>query len=126
MERDFKLDRAEYQETIWFIRQYPRFLAERKDLLGGRAQSYDYPRGRGAGDPVGNMAIRLEKIENKIRPIEKALRQIPKEYRDGLMKNIIFHVRYPDYADPSTWKRWRRRLVWFVHEFKENYQEEQE
>ena len=119
MEKDYKLDRAAYQETLWFIRQYPRFLQERKDILNGRGQSYDYPRGKGAGDPTGVTAIRLEKVEAKIRPIEKALRIIPEEYRNGLLKNIIYHVRYPDYADTSTWKRWRRRLVWYVHQFKE-------
>lgn len=124
MEKDFKLERAAYQETLWYIRQYPNFLYERQMILNSRGQSYGTPRGNEVGDPTAQTAIRLERVDRKIEPIKKALASIPQEYRDGLLKNIIQHVRYPDYADTSTWKRWRRRLIWYVHEFREVQQNE--
>lgn len=114
MEKDYKLDRAEYQETIWYIRQYPKFLKEKDAILQGRGQSYGYPRGSEIGDPTAMTVIRLERVEKKLSPIEDSLKKVPTEYQNGLLKNIIYHIRYPDYADTSTWKRWRRRFVWWV------------
>ena len=114
MERDYKLDRAEYQETIWYIRQYPKFLKEKESIIQGKGQNFNYPRGSEVGDPTAMTVIRLERVERRLKPIQDALEKVPEEYRGGLMRNIIYHVRYPDYADTSTWKRWRRRFVWWV------------
>ena len=119
MERDYRLEKAEYQETLWYIRQYPKFLKEKEMILQGRGQNFNIPRGTEIGDPTGMTVIRLEKVERKLEPIEKALKKIPEEYHSGLLKNVIYHIRYPDYADTSTWKRWRRRFIWYVHKYRE-------
>lgn len=114
MERDYKLEKEEYYETIWYIRQYPKFLKDRDSILNSRRQNYGIPRGSEVGDPTAMTVIRLEKVEAKIAPIKEALSLIPQEYQNGIIENIVKHTPYPDYADTSTWKRWRRRFVYYV------------
>ena len=114
MEREYKLEKEIYYETLWFVRQYPKLLREREAILGGKGQSYGYPRGTEIGDPTAITADKLLRIDEKIKPIEKALSKVPQEYQKGLMDNIIRRKRYPDYADTSTWKRWRRRFLYWV------------
>lgn len=114
MERDYKLEKSNYYETLWYIRQYPLMLKERSALLGVKGVSYGGVKGTSISDPTPEQADKLFKLNERIRPIEEALEKVPEEYQKGLMDNIIKRKRYPDYADTSTWKRWRRRLIYWV------------
>lgn len=121
-ERDYLLSKPRYREMLYFIKQYPYFLAERNAILSGKGQSYGYPRGSEVGDPTAMTAIKLEKVQEKIRIIEKALARVPAEYQKGIIENVVYGGKikpYPDYADTSTWKRWRRRFIFWVSELKE-------
>lgn len=123
MEKEYLLPKEEYYETLWYIRRYPRFLQERNMILQGRGQSYGNPRGTEVGDPTAITAIKLEKVDIKIKPIKEALEMIPKEYQKGVLEAVIYRKRYPDYADTSTWKRWRRRFVYWVAIWRRNNEE---
>ena len=114
MERDYRLNREDAKETEWRIKMYPRLLKERDLLLGVKGVSYGGVRGTSISDPTGEQAEQLEKYNHQIRPVEKALKKIPEEYRQGLLDHIIKGKPYPDYAHTSTWKRWRRRLLYWV------------
>lgn len=116
MERDYKLEKWRYYEVLWFIRGYPTYLKERMNLLGLKGVSYGGIRSPSVGDPTGNQAVQLSKVEDKIKAIESALNRVPEEYRKGLLDNIIKGRRYPDYAHTVTWKRWRRRFIYWVSE----------
>lgn len=114
MERDYKLDKEERQETIWRIKRYPKLLKERSAILGTKGVSYGGVRGTSISDPTAEQASKLERVNDQIRPIEAGLKHIPEEYQKGLMDNIVYKIPYPYFAHPSTWKRWKRRLLYWV------------
>lgn len=114
MERDYKLEKEVYYETIWYIRQYPSMLKEYEGLIWKSSANDGQPRGTTIGDPTESAAERLATLSERISPIQKGLERVPKEYRKGLLENIINRVPYPYYADITTWRRWRRRFVFYV------------
>ena len=82
-DKDYVLPRNVYMQTIWCIRDYER-LREMDDIVAKyRAQA-----------------------------IEKALDEIPDEYREGLMDNITSHDRYEAFAHENTWKVWKQRFIY--------------
>ena len=121
MERDYKLTKEAYQETIWFIRRYPQFEKQHRNLIDLRSIDYDKITGSGSGysDPVAAAVIRAERVKKKISAIDNGLLMVPEEYRKGLVDNIIKKKPYPYFADTSTWKRWKRRFVYWVYQEKE-------
>ena len=120
MERDYKLQKEAYQETIWFIRQYEQYKKQYRYLISLRAVNYGVKRsGSRVSDPTVAAVIRSEKVKGKIDCIDKGLSMIPECYRQGIMENIIQRKPYPYYADPTTWKRWKRRLIYFIYVEKE-------
>ena len=111
---EYRLPKETYMQTIWFIRSYPR-LKEEYNALFCKAPDLDgLPRGTTPGDPTGQIAVRSAELSGKIKAIEGALKEIPKEYRQGVFENIVYRVRYPDYAHYNTWRTWRQRFVAFV------------
>lgn len=93
---------------------YPYALSQRESLLYQNHVSDGQPRGNSTSDPTAQIAIRISKWEDIIIPIEKGLKRIPVEYQAGLLANIIHRKPYPYYADTCTWKRWKRRLVYYI------------
>lgn len=115
IEKSFRLPRNEYMEATWFIRGYRRALDDYEAILeSSSAPSDGQPRGSGTSDPTFLKASRLAAVSAKIRPVEIALERVPSEYRRGLLRAIIERERYPDYAHPTTWARWRHRFVYWV------------
>ena len=119
MGKKYSLEKEVYFETVWFIRQYPRLLKEYNEIMSGSAlwgkMTLDgMPHGSSSVDIVVTTAGNLAEIAKKIAPIQKALNRIPEEYREGILGNIIDRKPYPIEADITTWKRWKRRFVYFV------------
>lgn len=119
MERDYKLSKDAYHETIWFIRQYRAYKQEYRSLIDLRGMKYEMKIRSGLSDPTFEAVRRTERVKGKIDAIERGFSQIPEEYRKGIFENIITKKPYPDFADTSTWKRWKRRVVWYVYIEKE-------
>ena len=105
MERDYKLSKEAFRETIWFIRQSEDYKREYRSKIDLRGNGFEIKRGSGHSDPTFEAVRRTEKIKGKIDAIEKGFSLIPEEYRKGLFDNIIKDRPYPDYAHTSTWKR---------------------
>lgn len=114
MERDYKLPKELYMQTLWFIRRYPAARLEYENCIGKSVEQDGQPHGFGISDPTARDAALRIYLRRQFEPVDKALTAIPPEYRKGLMDNIIEREPYPDYADLTTWKRWKRRLVFFV------------
>ena len=111
---EYRLPKAIYMQTVWFVRTYP-LLKEEYDALFGRSPEMDgQPKGTTPGDPTGQLAIKCAELSSKIGAIEGALKEIPKEYRQGILDNIIYRVRYPDFAYYDTWRTWRQRYIFAV------------
>lgn len=81
-DKDYILNRNVYMQTIWCIRDYDR-LREMDDITARYRASC----------------------------IDKALDTVPREYREGLMDNIMSHSRYEEFAHENTWKMWKQRFI---------------
>lgn len=103
-----------YKQTLCLIRDYPRLKEEYKDVIEGRHFQEGGGKSSKPGDPTGTLACRIESIHDRIVAVEKALTDIPEEYRNGIWKNIAYDTRFPDDADRTTYGRWKARYVWQV------------
>ena len=66
------------------------------------------------GDPTGAKVIKLEKLHERIQAIEKAKREIPEVYMQGVWNSIVHGAAYPNDAGRSTYAKWKARYIWCV------------
>lgn len=102
-----------YRRALAHIRAYPA-MCRRRDEIIRESPSGDAPGRSGVGRPTESKAIRLSALYDDVAAVEKALDKIPREYRQGIMDNLIARVPMCriDGASEATWKRWRARLLW--------------
>lgn len=110
------LPKAVYYQALYAVRDYDRLRAEYRDVLaqslgsGGDGQ----PRGGAPGRPTQRKAEKLAEISEKIDAIDRALAEIPPEYRKAVFENVKDQKPYPYIASPPTWSRWRRKFLYEV------------
>ena len=119
--KDYSLDKNVYYETIWFIKQYPQLKQKYADCIRYGSGTLTIPKSKNISDPVFGTVNRMLPLKEKIEYIETGLSHIPEEYQKGILDNIIYKKPYPITADLNTWKRWKRRLVWFVANERDPY-----
>lgn len=102
-----------YRRALAHVRAYPELCRRRDDIIFS-SPSGEGPRAGGVGDPTASKAMQLDRIEDDIAAVDRALSKIPKEYRQGLVDNLAFGK--PMYALQGacveTWSRWRGCLLW--------------
>lgn len=109
----YYLEHTLYRRVLALVRDYPRMVEMREAIL------YESPKepggGHGPGRPTESKALRMATLDDDIRAIERALDKIPREYRQGVMDNILAGRRMDDMIGArSTWSRWRGRFLWYV------------
>jgi hypothetical protein len=111
-----RLPHAVYMQVLYIIRDIDRLKAERERILYASPAPPDGLQRQkgGATDPTLKAVMRMEEMSIRINAVEKALKSIPKEYRAGILNNIIKRERYPIYAGEATWRRWRYHFTWTV------------
>lgn len=90
----YYLPKYAYRQALIIARSYPEVLAVLQD---GRKR-----------DRIVTMTLR-----HQADAVEAALAEVPEEYRDGVLKNVLDGVpleRLP-YAGRNTWGRWRERFL---------------
>lgn len=112
--KKYRLPKEVYMKTLWHIRDYPRLKEECEALFGGAPLMDGQPKGNTPGDPTGQIAVKYAELSDGIRAVEESLREIPKEYRQGVLDNIVLRIRYPDYAHENTWRYYRQRFIYGV------------
>ncbi len=114
-ENPYWLPHAIFFQALYAVRDYDRQRQEYNDILNGSAPMGDgQPRGTVVGNPTERKAEKLEVISEKLSAIERALDEIPKEYRLSIFNNVRYGTRYPYTASGGTWSRWRRRFLFYV------------
>lgn len=105
-----------YRQAKYAVRDYDRLKAEYNDLLlpsvtgeGGHGSS--------PGNPTENSAMRRAQLSDRLTAIDRAVAQIPEEYRRGLLDNVMYGAACPYIAAPRTWATWRRRLLYYVAKY---------
>lgn len=102
-----------YRQTLYAIRDYERLKEEYEYMIQGRAIKLDgLPRGNQVGDPTAEMALKIEKIHDRLKAIEAAKEAIPKEYIKGVWQNILYDAPFPHDAGRSTYSRYKSRFVY--------------
>lgn len=103
------IQREIYFQTIWFIRRYWDLQDEYDSILNESGSGHG--RGSGIGNPTAVKAERLDKLYDDINAIEKALKTIPEDYQKGILIHIIARKKYPNNANPKTYKKWQQRFI---------------
>lgn len=112
-QNQYYLPHTLYRRVLALVRDYPRMTRAREDMI------YESPENAGSrnsmGRPTENKALRIEALSDDIRAIERALDKIPREYRQGVLDNVLYGRRMDDLPGArSTWSRWRGRFLWHV------------
>ena len=103
------------QRALWLIRDYPNIKARVEDMDGyGSGASDGGPRSTVPHSSTQDIAIRRADISWQLDIVDKAMKEIPEEYRAGIWANILHRERYPNTAGIKTWKRWKQRFIWWV------------
>lgn len=103
--------------TLAFIRDHHRKKEEYKAICEMSPPPADgLPRGSATGNPTERLGIRRMELSNAIDAVEAALQAIPEEYRKGVYANIVLYQRYPDDANPRTYRRYKAKFVYKVAE----------
>ena len=115
--KGYKLTPRRRRIAIAIAREYPALLRARLEILHGSGSGNGKP--SGVSDPTAAKGIRLTRVEEKIRGIEKAIGRVPQEYRQGVLDNVLFGVsRYTlearGHAGEATWQRQRERFLFYV------------
>ena len=106
-----------YRMTLAFIRDHERKLSEYRDLADDSPPPPDgQPRGSATSNPTERAGIRRAELWIAISGVEDALATIPKEYQKGVWENIVLYKRYPDDANPKTYRRYKARFIYKVAE----------
>lgn len=113
----YYLPRPLYRMTLAFIRDHHRKKEEYKAICEMSPPPADgLPRGSATGNPTERLGIRRMELSNAIDAVEAALQAIPEEYRKGVYANIVLFQRYPDDANPRTYRRYKAKFVYKVAE----------
>lgn len=111
----YLLPRPLYKMTLAFIRDHKRKKEEYAAIIEASPPPPDgQPRGSGASNPTERDGIRRAELQNSIKAVNDALDLIPEEYRVGIWLNIVAYQRYPDDADPRTYRTHKQRFIWHV------------
>lgn len=100
-----------YMSTLYIVRDYPRAKAQRDAIID---ETPPQSIGRSEGlisQPTERKAIKLVDLNDRCTAIENALKALPAEYQDGVIRNIIYGIKYPSWASKNTWSQWRMRFL---------------
>lgn len=104
-----------YRQTLYAIRDYERLKEEYEYMLTGSNVIMDgQPKGTNVGDPTGELAAKIENIHDRIKAVEEAKKEIPKEYMKGVWQNILYAAPYPHDAARNTYGRYKSKFVYEV------------
>lgn len=112
----YTLPKTVYNETLWKIRDYYRMKEIAEAILDATSNSNGTCNTNNVSDKVANVAAKRERFLAYIRTIERALQQIPPEYRDGVWNNIQNRTPYPHYAGRATFGRYKAKFIYLVAE----------
>ena len=112
------LPSAVYHKTLWTIRDYYRLKESAADCLTTPAIKYDSEKVQksNTNDQVFETVLKREKYVEITLAIDKALNEIPPEYRKGVWENIQKRKAYPLDADRTTYGRYKSKFIYRVAE----------
>lgn len=106
----YKMPHNLYMRMLYLVRDYERLKSVRADILHSSPEHDGQPH-NGLGNPTETKGIKLAMLGNECSAVEKALKDIPEEYRKGIMDNICHEIPYPYTAHRNTYSYWRLKML---------------
>lgn len=109
------LPRNLYRQTLYQIRDYPRLKDECDAIAESITVQMDgMPRGSDVGNPTEQKALKRQKYMDIIDCIDRAKKEIPQEYMQGVWLNILYEKPYPPGGGIRTYARYKSKFVYCV------------
>lgn len=111
------LQRSLYRRTLALIRDYDRMKEIHDDIpeQGKSVSDVDgMPHSGNLHDDVFSKVADMSVYWEDMKAVEEALNLLPEEYRNGVWNNIVKNERYPDDANPKTYRRYKQTFIWHV------------
>ena len=103
---------AVYMKTIYQIRDYYRLVENLQDSLDAQPDpSQPHVKGGTPGSSTESKAMKRERDRDIVAAIDKALEQIPEEYRKGVWQAVMYGSPYPDDAATNTYSRYKADFI---------------
>ena len=102
-----------YMRVIYIVRDYDRMKQEQSALIHSTPAQQGGSRS-GLGNPTENKAIILAQMSRETDAVDRALAEIPEEYRRGVFRSAAYRDPYPITANESTWRRWKYRFTYAI------------
>ena len=106
-----------YMKTLYQIRDYFRLKEKIQDAID-ESPDPRAPKSTGGKkvSPTERKALKVSDDSNIVRAIDKALNDIPEEYRKGVWRSVMYNEPYPLDASRSTYGLHKSRFVYKVAE----------
>ena len=102
------------KRAYWLIRDYTN-IKKRLEVLDGYSGGHDGPAASGSKESITERtAAKRAELSKHTDIVDKAIEQLPEEYRKGVWDNMVSKKPLPDTAGPKTWKRYKQQFVWYV------------
>lgn len=110
----YQLPHDLYMRMLYLVRDYDRMKKEASEIASSYPILSGQPSKNSISDPTGEKAVRLAAINRDCDAVDRALKQIPEEYRKGVIGHMLYKTPYPIDAGEATYKRWRCRFIYYV------------
>lgn len=114
----YVLPDAVYHQVLWQIRDYYRLKAEADAIIEetGSVIGDGMPHGSPSADGVLNKVARRLELLRIVDMVDKEMAMIPREYQQGVWRNILYRTAFPQDADRSTYARYKSRMIFNLAE----------
>lgn len=110
--REKILPKDVWQVTLHTIRGYYRRKENLEDITDEQPDPRQpHVKGGVPGSPTEAKAVKREKDRDIVAAIDKALREIPKEYQHGVWQKVMYNAPYPDDAATKTYSRYKAEFI---------------
>ena len=114
----YVLPDAVYHQVLWQIRDYYRLKAEADAIIeeGGAILGDGMPKGSPSADGIFNKVQRRMDLLKVVDLVDTEMAMIPREYQQGVWRNILYRTAFPADADRSTYARYKSRMIYNIAE----------
>lgn len=107
----YKLDSNLYRRTLYTIKDYYKFIEEKEGNLKNEKDKTDT-----YSNPVEDEVINKINNNYRIEAVEKAIVNIPSEYRQMVLDHVIHDVTYINmsYVHENTLKKYTQIFIYFT------------
>ena len=103
------IPKAVYFQCIWLVKDMERL--RKLEAMKEYCSDPEVPVFFADDEALARDPRVLDQACRNLECIRKAIKKIPKEYRDETIASMIYGIRPGDMAHENTWKKWRRKFV---------------